>query len=259
MRRTAAVVLVLLAAVLPAVAVASWWAYGEATDTTRFTATAEPLATDPTVQREVTDQLVAAVGADAATAAQIRAIAQRLVATPEYRQAWRATLRGVHGRLSARLDGDVAAPLTLDLGRLAAVLRRRVVAAGLPAGLAQAIADPGAIVLADRAEVRRAHDATQAVRVVRGIAIPAAVLALVGVLLTAPRLSSGLLRAAGCLACSAGLLLAARALGGDRVDAGVPHAVYDVVTRPLGAWITGGFAAAVALALAGAGLAAARR
>src|SRR4051812_3364629 len=149
MRRAATAVLIVLAAVLPAVAVASWWAYGEATDTARFTRTAAPLATDRAVQDAVVDELVATAdarlgavaavvpgGADAART-RIRSVADGLVATPAYRHAWRATLRGAHGRLAARLAGDVRAPLTLDLGRVAAVLRARVTAAGLP-GVARA-------------------------------------------------------------------------------------------------------------------------
>jgi hypothetical protein len=250
-RRTAAAVLVVLAAVLPAVAVASWLAYGDATDRERFTATADELVADRTVQREVADRLIAAAGADPALAAEVPGVARRLADTPEYRAAWRSTVRALHGRLSARLDGDVTAPLTLDLTRLAAVLRAQVAAAGVPSSAAAQIPAPRPVVIADRAEIRRAHDATQAVRIVRAIAIPGAVLALLGVLLTAPRAASGVLRVAGCLACSAALLLAARALGADRADPGVPRAVYDVLTRPLGAWITGGFVAAGVAAIVG--------
>src|SRR4051794_531528 len=258
-RRTAAAIFILLAAVLPAVAVASWWGYGEATDTDRFMSTAAPLATDATVQRQVADELVAAVGgSDPAVAAQARTLVAQVAGTPAYRAAWRATQRSVHARMATRLQGDVDAPLTLDLGRLAAVLRARLAATGRPE-LAQAIGEPGSITIVDRADVRRAHDAVQATRVIRAFAIPGAVLALIGVLLTAPSAAAGLLRAGGCLLVSAALLLGARALGHEAATAdSVTAAVYDVLTRPLTAWIVGG-AAAGALAVLAGGLAAAAR
>jgi hypothetical protein len=275
MRRAATAVLIVLAAVLPAVAVASWWADGQATDTARFMQTAGPLATDRAVQSAVVDQLVATAdarlgsvaavvpgGADAARA-RIRSVADGLVATPAYRSAWQATLRATHGRLAARLAGDVRAPLTLDFGRVAAVLRARVADGGLP-DVARAIGDPAPVTIADRAQVRTARRAADAVWIVRAFSLPAAVLALVGVLLTAGSVSAGLLRVAGCLAVSTVLLFAGRAVTRGLVDArdttgGVAAAVFDVLARPLAPWIVGGAIAAVALALAGAAVGAARR
>ncbi|HEV7753870.1 MAG TPA: hypothetical protein VGO71_20120 [Baekduia sp.] len=275
MRRAATAILIVLAAVLPAVAVASWWGYAQATGTARFMETAAPLATDRAVQSAVVDQLVATAdahlgevaavvpgGADVART-RIRAVADGLVATPAYRRAWQATLRAAHGRLAARLAGDVQAPLTLDLGRVAAVLRARVAAAGLPE-VAQAIGDPAPVTVADRAQVRNARRAAAAVRIVRAFSLPAAILALVGVLLTAGSLPAGLLRVAGCLAVSTVLLLGGRAVAHALIDArdttgGLATAVFDVLVRPLRTWIIGGAAAAAALAIAGAGLGAARR
>jgi hypothetical protein len=274
-RRAVAAVLLVLAAVLPAVAVASWWAYGTATDTDRFMEAAQPLVTDRTVQRQVVDELVAAAdarlaapagqipGGTAAARAQVGAIAERLVATRAYRQRWLATMRSTHARLAARLTGDYAAPLTLDLGPVAGVLRARVAAAGLR-DVADAIPDPAPVVLLDRAEVRRAHDAANATRIVRAFSLPGAVVALLGVLLTAPGLASGLLRVGVCLAVSTVLLAVGWLVARDAIpvsatagDLGV--AVYDVLTRPLRGWVIGGAIAAAVPAAAGGGLRYAQR
>jgi hypothetical protein len=274
-RRTVAALFVLLAAVLPAVAVATSLAHREATDTERFMETAGPLATDATVQRAVADELVAAADARLATLpqpvpgsreavrARIRSIADAVVASEAYRASWRATQRDAHERLAARLTGASDAPLRLGLRRIAALLRARVADAGLPE-VAAAIPDPQPVTLADRAEVRRAREATDAVRVARAIAIPGAVLALLGVLVTAPGLASGLRRAAACLAASALLLAAAWLVARGLVSArssssDLALAVYDVLTRPLRAWVIGGAVGAVALAAGAVAAAAARR
>jgi hypothetical protein len=261
MRRPLAAVLVVLAAVLPAAAVASWWAYGEATDTTRFTQTAKPLATDTTVQDAVVDRLVDA--APAAVQSQVRAVADAAVGTSAYRSSWRAIQRTTHARLVSRLTGDVDEPLTLDLARAATVLRSRATGAGLPAE-AVAIPDPRPVTIADGDQLDQARRATDTVRVVRAFALPLAIVALLGVLLTAPSLASGLLRLAGCLATSTVLLVAGWAvthgvLDGHGSDGAVASAVFDVLARPLRAWAIGGAAAAAALGLAGGALSVGRR
>ncbi|QEC47960.1 hypothetical protein FSW04_10525 [Baekduia soli] len=275
MRRVAASVLILLACLLPALAVASSWAYGEATDTTRFMRTAGPLATDATVQREVAAALVAAAqprldavagavpGGAAAVRTQLRTIASHLVASPAYREAWLAIQRTAHARLASRLSGDVRSPLVLDLGPVAAVLRAQVGSAGLPQ-VAAAIPDPAPVTIADREQVRRAHRAAEIVRLVRAVSIPGAVLALIGVVLTAGGLRRGLLRAAGCLAVAAVLLAAAwigtrSALLAQGGSGDVAAAVYDVLSRPLRPWIAVGAGAAAALAVAGLALGPRRR
>jgi hypothetical protein len=250
-RRTLAVVCLVLACVTPAAALSAWWIYGQATDTARFSETARPLATDATVQAAVVDELVRRTG----TPQRLRPAAEALVRTEAYRRTWLALQRSAHARLAVRLTGDVATPLTLDLAPVAAILRARVTAAGL-APVADAIADPAPVVLLDRAEVRRAHDAVDIVRIVRGIAIPLSVLALLGVVLTAPRLGGGLVRAGLCLGVSTLLLVAADALARGAVSGPLRRAVYDVLTEPLGGWVLGGAGAAVALVLAGAVVAA---
>jgi hypothetical protein len=265
-RRVLAIVCVVLACVLPAAAVASWWAYGNATDTDRFMKTATPLASDATVQDAVADELadvasarLASAGVPGGTAAyraRIRQAARQLVASDMYASIWLRIQRAAHGKLANRLTGDVTAPLTLDLEPMADALRARVRAAGLGV-VADAIADPAPVVLLDRAEVRDAHDAVNRVRIVRGIAIPGAVLALLGVVLTAGGLARGLVRAGLCAGVSALLLWGALAVGrGALDDAGsdgrLRVAVWDVLTDPLHNWVLGGGIAAVALVALGA-------
>jgi hypothetical protein len=246
-RRTLAAICLALACIAPAAALSAWWIYGQATDTARFTQTARPLATDATVQDAVVDELVRRTGAPA----RLRPVAETLVRTKAYRESWLAIQRQAHARLATRLTGDVRTPLTLDLAPVAAILRDRVAAAGL-APVADAIVDPAPVVLLDRAEVRRAHDAINIVRIVRGIAIPLAVLALLGVVLTAPRLGAGLIRSGLCLGVSTLLVLAGEALARGEVSGALRRAVYDVLTEPLQSWVIGGLGAAVALVLVGA-------
>jgi hypothetical protein len=247
MRRTLAAVCLVLACVAPAAALSAWWVYGQATDTARFSETARPLATDATVQAAVVDELVTRTGASV----RLRPSAEALVRTKTYQRSWLAIQRSAHARLAVRLIGDVRTPLELDLAPVTAILRARVVAAGL-APVADQIADPAPVVLLDRAEVRRAHDATNIVRIVRGIAIPLAVLALLGVVLTAPRLGGGLVRAGLCLGVSTLLVVVGEALARDAISGPLRRAVYDVLTEPLGDWVIGGAAVAVVFVLAGA-------
>jgi hypothetical protein len=111
------------------------------------------------------------------------------------------------------------------------------------------------VTIADRRQVRRARQAADALRIIRAVSIPGAVLALIGVLLTARRPSSGLLRLAGCLAVSGLLLLGGRlvvrdAIAGQGTAGDVAVAVFDVLARPLRPWVVGGLAAAAALGVA---------
>jgi hypothetical protein len=127
--------------------------------------------------------------------------------------------------------------------------------------VADAIVDPAPVVLLDRDEVRRAHDAVDRIRIVRGIAIPGAVLALLGVLLTAGGLARGLVRAGLCVGVSTLLLLGAGALARGAIsssgDAGrLRLAVYDVLVDPLSGWVIGGVVAAVVLVAIGAAVSA---
>ncbi|WCB96279.1 hypothetical protein DSM104299_05036 [Baekduia alba] len=270
MRRTLAALCFVLACVLPAVALGTWWAYGLATDTDRFTEVARPLASDDAVQAQVVDELVAVGGSRLANAGvpdpaaarrQIRAVAETLVETAAYRRAWLAVQRTAHARLAARLSGDVTAPLTLDLAPIAEALRVRVRRSAALASVADAIVDPDPVVVLDRDEVQRARDATNTVRIVRGIAIPGAVLALLGVLLTASGLARGLVRAGLAVGVATLLVVAGDALARSSISASgktgqLRLAVYDVVTDGVRNWVIGGVIAAVALVAVGAAVSA---
>jgi hypothetical protein len=264
-RRTLAALCFVLACVLPAVALGTWWAYGLATSTDKFDHVAAPLATDDHVQAQVVDELVNVAGARIAGAvpdpsaarAQIRAVAQALVRTAAYRSAWRSVQRTAHARLAARLEGDVTAPLTLDLAPIAAALRARVASNATLAPVADAIVDPQPVVLLDRDEVERAKSATDTVRIVRGVAIPGAVLALIGVLLTAGSLAGGLVRAGLAVGVSTLLVvlgdaLARSSISGSGETGALRLAVYDVLTDGLHSWMVGGVIGAVALVAVGA-------
>jgi hypothetical protein len=260
-----------LACVLPAVALGTWWAYGLATDTQRFTHVAAPLASDDAVQAQVVDELVRVAGArvqgvpdPAAARAQIRAVAETLVETDAYRSAWRSVQRTAHARLAARLTGDVSAPLTLDLAPVAEALRARVRRTASLAPVADAIADPRPVVLLDKAEVQRAREATDTVRIVRGIAIPGAVLALLGVLLTAGTVARGLVRAGLAVGIATLLVVLGDALARSSVASSgqtgkLRLAVYDVLTDGIHNWVVGGVIAAVALVAVGAAVSALSR
>jgi hypothetical protein len=265
-RPALAVLCAVLACVLPSLAVASYFAYGNATDTDRFMETAAPLASDAAVQDAVADELVAVAdarleaagvpGGTDAYRARIRQLADRLVRTDAYRRAWLRIQRGAHSRLATRLTGDVRAPLTLELAPLADLLRARVSAAGLGV-VADAIADPEPVVLLDARQVRDAHDVVDNVRIARGIAIPGAVLALLGVVLTAGTLARGLIRAGLCLGVSTLLLVGSLSAGRNALDdAGsdgkLRVAVWEVLTDPLHDWVVGGLIAAVVLVALGA-------
>jgi hypothetical protein len=269
-RRVLAVACAVLACVLPSLAVASYFAYGNATDTDRFMETAAPLASDAAVQDAVADELVAVADARLRSAGvpggagayrdRIQQLADRLVRTGAYRGAWLRIQRSAHGRLATRLTGDVRGPLTLDLAPLADLLRTRVSAAGLGV-VADAIADPEPVVLLDAQQVRDAHDLVDNVRITRGIAIPGAILALIGVVLTAATVARGLIRAGLCLGVSTLLFVLTLSAGRTALDdAGsdgkLRVAVWEVLTDPLHDWVVGGVIAAVALVALGAALSA---
>jgi hypothetical protein len=269
-RRTLAALCFVLACLLPAVALGTWWAYGLATDTDHFDRVAAPLASDDHVQSAVAGELVRVATArlsgagvpsagSAAARGQVRVAANALVQSSAYRTAWRSIQRATHARLVARLTGDVTAPLTLDLAPVAAALRAKVAQSPAlrAAGVPDAIVDPAPVVVLDRAEVRDAKHATDVVRIVRGIAIPGAVLALLGVLLTAGSAAAGLVRTGLAVGVATLLVVLSDALARASISSGgeagrLRLAVYDVLTDGLTNWKVGGAIAAVALVALGA-------
>lgn len=257
-RRLLAAPLVVLAVLAPGVALWTTWAHRAATDTDAFMDSTAGLATDPTVQdavgRELVDTVMgrltsAGVPDAAALRPRVEAIVARLPEHAAYRSAWLATQRTVHQRLAARLDGTTDDPLTLPLDATAAVLRERLSAAGLGA-LAAQVPDPAPVVVADRAEVHRARQATDTVGTLQSVTVPAAVVALLGVAIAAGGVGRGLRRAGLCLAVSMGLTLGAWALGhagaADTEHGALAAAVYDAVSTPLWRWALAGLAAGLA-------------
>jgi hypothetical protein len=153
-RTAVAVVAVVLAALLVPVAVLGTWARLELVDTDRFVATFAPLAEEPAVQEFIADQAVQAINENVdidglvdnafgglaaldlppaaqnaltllkAPAAQgvhsiIQQAVDRLVASPAFADIWAQTLRQVHSRAIAIIQGQPGTAVTLsDSGTL---------------------------------------------------------------------------------------------------------------------------------------------
>jgi len=148
-RATAAVVLVVVAALLAPVAVVATWARDFVTDTDRYLATVAPLAQDPQIRGAVTHRVTGAIvdaidldrlAADATAAVAdlglpprlagavaslrgpvvdaatgfIRQAVDRVVTSDAFAGVWTAANRTVHDQLGAVLSGDPDALATVD-------------------------------------------------------------------------------------------------------------------------------------------------
>ncbi len=144
-----ATVLVLLGCLLAGPAVAAYVLVGEITDRDSYLEAVTPLADDPVVRKAVADQLSAAVDDKVPQAARqlVDASIANFVESDQFRPAWvklnaevhpqlLALLRDEHGSLAVQGDAVV-----LDLGVLAADVKARFVADGVP--LADRIPDIG--------------------------------------------------------------------------------------------------------------------
>ncbi|WP_324788124.1 hypothetical protein [Streptomyces sp. H51] len=140
-RRAGASVLLLLALLLAPVAVVAAWVHDEVTDTDRYVQTVAPLASDPAVQKAVTDRLtervVANVDVEAVTASLSNALADagappavvdrskalagplraavtdvvhrtvsRVVTSDAFQQAWEVSNRRAHAAVVNMLTGE---------------------------------------------------------------------------------------------------------------------------------------------------------
>jgi hypothetical protein len=267
MRRLLALLLIPLAVVLPAVAAWSAWAYAAATDADAFRPAARSLADDVAVQRAVADRLVDIAderlaaspvpGDPAVVRARVRSIADELVRSAAYRAALREVLRTTHRQMAERLAGPSDSAVRLDTRPIATLLRDRLTAAGLGPIAAQ-IAAPRPITIVTRSDVRRGQAGADIARITRAVALPGGLLALVGVVLTARRRSTGLLRAALCVLAAIGLGAIAWGIAREIIGGSVAVAVFDAVSRPLRGWAVGGAVAAAVLAAAAAALEASR-
>lgn len=148
-RVTAAVVLVVLAALLAPLAVVATWARDLVTDTDRYLATVAPLAQDPQIQGAVTNRVTGAIvdaidldqlAADATGAIAdlglpprvslaveslqgplvnaatnfVRQTVDRVVTSDAFADVWTAANRTVHDQLNAVLSGDPDAIASID-------------------------------------------------------------------------------------------------------------------------------------------------
>lgn len=133
-----AVLIVLVALLVPASAVA-YWADRDLGNADRYTAAMSPLATDPAVQNVVVTQAARALagqidagpfqgGVDALLGEALRSFA----GTPAYRTAWDAANRAAHAAfLEALTTGDGNA-VSIDLAPVIAEVKNELVGDGVP-------------------------------------------------------------------------------------------------------------------------------
>lgn len=141
MFRTAlATLLVLLGCLLAGPAVAAYVLVDEVTDQQSYLDAVTPLADDPAVRAAVAEQITAAVNPNVPEPARefVGASIDNFVESDDFRTAWVELNREVHPQLLAMLrdepgslavEGDA---LVLDLGVVAADLKARFVADGVP-------------------------------------------------------------------------------------------------------------------------------
>jgi hypothetical protein len=140
-RTTFGTILVLLGCLLAAPAVAAYALAGEVTDEQRYLEAVTPLADDPAVQESVSSQITAALAGKVPEAAQ-PLIAQSVggfVRSPDFRELWVTVNKEAHPEVLAMLRGEQTGSLSvqgdaivLDLGDVAADLRQRMTAEGVP-------------------------------------------------------------------------------------------------------------------------------
>jgi hypothetical protein len=152
-RAAAAAVLIVLGVILVPLTAVSWWVRGTVTDTDKWVAAVAPLASDPTVQAAVTDQvtdrvmariqslnlsqqatdaliargvppqIAAAVSLIASpiqdrTQALVHRVVGDVVASDAFAQVWTGANRTVHEQLIKLLNGDPGALTQADNGQL---------------------------------------------------------------------------------------------------------------------------------------------
>ncbi|MGW0392520.1 hypothetical protein ACWDYJ_16800 [Streptomyces sp. NPDC003042] len=133
-----AVLIVLVALLVPASAVA-YWADHELGDADRYTAAMSPLAADPAVQGVVVTQATRALagqidagpfqgGVDALIGEALRSFAE----TSAYRTAWDAANRAAHAAFLKALTTGHGDAVTIDLAPVIAQVKGELVADGVP-------------------------------------------------------------------------------------------------------------------------------
>jgi len=141
-RTTIGTILVVLGFLLAAPAVAAYALVGEVTDEQTYLAAVTPLADDPAIQQEVAGQITQAL-ADKGLPESAQPLVQKsvdsFVASSDFKDLWVSVNKEAHPEVLAMLRGEQGGSLSvkgdaivLDLGDVAAKLKQRMVAEGVP-------------------------------------------------------------------------------------------------------------------------------
>ncbi|MCX4692315.1 hypothetical protein [Streptomyces sp. NBC_01408] len=133
-----AVLIVLVALLVPASAVA-YWADRELGDADRYTAAMSPLAADPAVQGVVVTQVTRALAGQidagpfqGGVEALLGEAMHSFTGTPAYRTAWDAANRAAHAAFLEALTTGHGDAVTIDLAPVIAQVKGELVADGVP-------------------------------------------------------------------------------------------------------------------------------
>lgn len=142
MRTTFGTILVVLGFLLAAPAVAAYALVGEVSDQETYLAAVTPLADDPAIQQAVAGQITQAL-ADKGLPESAQPLVQKsvdsFVASPDFKELWVEVNKEAQPQVIAMLRGEQGGSLSvqgdaivLDLGDVAARLKQRMVAEGVP-------------------------------------------------------------------------------------------------------------------------------
>lgn len=273
-----AVLLVLLAVLVPLSALSAWVDL-EIDDTDRYVAAVAPLADDPDVQNTVADLITDSamkqidVGPLQSTVRQfLHQAVESFTTTEAFQDAWTAANRTAHETVTAALDGQSGESVTIDLAPVTEQVKQNLVDNGVPFADQIPVQHTDIqLVSADRADQLR-----QSFQWLRTASVWPAVGTLVFALLAVAlawlrggpgRRARAMAALAGTAVAGAGFALGALVLRGllalarDRVldevpdsDTGAAAAVYDALTSSLRTtvWIVFGLGLAVAVCAAAA-------
>ncbi|MFL6126887.1 hypothetical protein [Actinophytocola sp.] len=142
MRTVFGTILVVLGVLLAAPAVAAWALVGEVTDQQTYLSAVTPLADDPAIQQEVSGQVMSAL-ADKGLPESAQPLVQKsvdsFVASSDFKEMWVSVNKEAQPQVVAMLRGEQGGSLSvrgdaivLDLGDVAARLKQRMIAEGVP-------------------------------------------------------------------------------------------------------------------------------
>jgi hypothetical protein len=141
-RTTIGTILVVLGFLIAAPAVAAYALVGEVTDEQTYLAAVTPLADDPAIQQEVAGQITQALtdkGLPESAQPLVQKSVDSFVASSDFKDLWVSVNKEAHPEVLAMLRGEQGGSLSvkgdaivLDLGDVAAKLKQRMVAEGVP-------------------------------------------------------------------------------------------------------------------------------